>query len=363
MRIRFVVPDAFRVGGTVRTVFNLSGALADHHEVEIASMTRSRPRPALDPPPGVRLVPVDGVPALVAYIRAAKDGALIGTRPGLNMALAVLARSGVLAIGQEHFHLGHHAAKKQLFMQRMYRRLDAHVSLTERDAEAYRELLGADADTRSIPNGVGEPGVPPSTTVGPVVVTAGRLSRQKGYDLLLTAWRDVVEEHPEWRLIIFGEGPQRRDLEILIDRLGITTHAELAGFNNRLPHEFAQASFFVLSSRFEGLPMVLLEAMSCGLPVVSFDCPTGPRDVVTPNVDGVLVPPEDVRALSSAMAAMIKLGPHRAQMGTAAHAKSLQYRMPAIAARWESMFEELGPTAGQRRQLRRRAAANARGAH
>lgn len=357
MRIRFLVPDAYRVGGTVRTVFNLSAALASKHDVEIASWARSQSRPALEPPSGVRLVPMGDVRALIAYVRAAKDGVLIGTRPRINMALGLLARPGVLAVGQEHFHLGHHGARQRAGMQRLYTGLDAHVSLTESDAEAYRRLLGSAVDVRWIANGVGEPGVPPSSTVSPVAVTAGRLARQKGYDLLLPAWQQVVKVYPEWQLRIFGEGEQRRDLEVLIDRLGITANAKLAGFTDRLPHELAKGSFFILSSRFEGLPMVLLEAMSCGLPVVSFDCPTGPREVVGHDVDGFLVPPEDTRALARAVAAMIEIGPRRAEMGAAAYAKSLRYRMPAVAAEWEALFRELSPQAGRGRRLHTRAVA------
>jgi glycosyltransferase involved in cell wall biosynthesis len=355
MRIRFIVPDAYRVGGTVRTVFNLSGALARDHQVEVASLARSRAQPALAPPPGVQLVPLQDARGLIAYIRAAQDGVLIGTRPRINLALALLAPPGVLAVGQEHFHLAHHPLRKRVAMQCMYHRLDAHVSLTHGDAAAYRRLLRHDAMVRCIPNGVGDPGVAPSATMTPVAVSAGRLSRQKGFDLLLVAWSDVVKVHPDWTLRIFGEGEQRRHLESLIDQLDIAAHVELAGFSDRLLQEFAQSSFFILSSRFEGLPMVLLEAMSCGLPVVSFDCPTGPSDVVEPGVDGFLVPPEDVGALSHEIISMIEMGDRRRQMADAAYTKSLEYRIPAVAAQWETMFEGLRPSAGSRRQLSHKA--------
>jgi glycosyltransferase involved in cell wall biosynthesis len=277
---------------------------------------------------------------------------LIGTRPHLNVALAKLAPAGAIAVGQEHFHLAHHAVELQEVMQRWYPRLDAHVSLTERDAAAYQDLLGRDAEIRRIPNGIGDPGVSPSTTSARVVVAAGRLARQKGYDLLLPAWKQVSESYPDWQLRIFGEGRQRARLEAMVGRLGIGSNTRLAGFTDRLPHELQQGSFFVLSSRYEGLPMVLLEAMSCGLPVVSFDCPTGPSEVVAPGVDGLLVPPEDIRRLAHAMIDMIELGPRRAEMGAAAYAKSLQYRMPAIAAQWEALFEDLKSDVGKRRGLR-----------
>ena len=357
MRVRFILPDAYKLGGTVRTVFNLSGALAGRHDVEIASIAR-RTRATFDPPAGVELVPLDGDAALSDYIREAYDDTLIGTRREFNFTLAKLARPGVLAVGQEHFHLGHYGPDVQADMRRWYPLLDAHVCLTADDATAYEQLLSRRAVVRHIRNGIPDPRVAPAKTTGRVAVAAGRLSHQKGYDLLLRAWRDVLAVQPDWQLRIFGEGKTRDRLEALIDRLGIAGNAQLAGFTDRLPQELSQGSFFVLSSRFEGLPMVVLEAMSCGLPVVSFDCPTGPRELIAPGVDGVLVPPGDVRGLARAMVEMIELGPRRAQMGAAAYAKSLHYRIPAVAAQWEALFAELSPSAGQRRRLTWRAVHN-----
>lgn len=357
MHIRFVLPDAYRVGGTVRTVFNLAEVLAKTHDVEVASLTPKRAEPALRAPSNVRLVSLGSFRALIAYIRAAHDGVLIGTRPRINMAMALLARSDVMTVGQEHFYLNRHPARKRLVMRTVYRRLDAHVSLTSRDAEAFQELLGARGDARWIPNGIEDQKVERSSVDLPLAVAAGRLTLQKGFDLLLPAWQQVVEAHPEWRLRIFGEGEQRDSLQALIERLDIGEHTELAGFTDQLPDELARGSFFVLSSRFEGLPMVLLEAMSCGLPVVSFDCPTGPRDVVEEGLDGFLVPPQDIGALAQAMLTMVEADSARADMAEAAYTKSLDYRMPVVAARWEALLAELSDLRGRRRRMSKRATA------
>lgn len=238
MHIRFLVANAYRVGGTVRTVFNLAGALAANHQVEIASM-KSGTRPALEPPDGVRIRSLDANPGIAGYVRTAQAGVLIGTRPELNVALARLARPGVLALAQEHFHLEHHRPDQQADIQRWYPLLDAHVSLTARDAQTYRQLLGPHAVVRHIPNGIPDPGVSPSTSMAPVVVAAGRLNTQKGYDLLLRAWQQVRDVHPDWRLRIFGAGRQRPRLEAMIGQLDLARHVELAGFTDRLPSELA----------------------------------------------------------------------------------------------------------------------------
>src|SRR5690606_10968225 len=132
-------------------------------------------------------------------------------------------------------------------------------------------------------------------------IAAGRFRGQKGFDMVIPAWAKAVEKHPDWHLRIFGSGERRAQLRNLIEKHHMYNHSVLLGVTDQLDEELAKASMYVLSSRFEGLPMVMLEAMSHGLPVVSFDCPTGPADVLTDGKEGLLVPPEDVDGLARAM--------------------------------------------------------------
>jgi glycosyltransferase involved in cell wall biosynthesis len=151
----------------------------------------------------------------------------------------------------------------------------------------------------------------------------------------------VARRHIDWELKIFGGGKLQGELEQQIDELGLRGSARLMGYTDKLPQAMAEASFYVMSSRFEGFPMVLLEAMRCGLPIVSYDCPNGPRDLITHGRDGFLVPNGDVDGLAAAMIEMIELGDARRSFGEAALQKSKQYEMPAIARRWEELLEEL----------------------
>jgi glycosyltransferase involved in cell wall biosynthesis len=346
VRVRFLLPDAYGMGGRVRSVFNLAGSLALRHDVQIASLDRRAPEPAQPLPPAVELVPLLSEAALNEYVTAATDGVLIGTRPDLVMAIAEHRRPGVATVGQEHFHLGRYGKPMRARMQQWYPLLGAHVSLTRDDAAAYRALLGERPPTLCIPNAVDGPVDLTAELVNPVVVAAGRLAHQKGYDRLMRAWRLVHDEHPDWRLRILGEGDKRADLEAQRDRLGLSDVVELPGFSDRLDEELAAASLFVLSSRFEGLPMVVLEAMAIGLPVVSFDCPTGPHDLIGP-AEGMLVPNGRVRALADAIGTMIELGPQRRRaLGAAARTRSEQYHLPAVTSQWEQLFGRLTTSGG-----------------
>jgi glycosyltransferase involved in cell wall biosynthesis len=186
--------------------------------------------------------------------------------------------------------------------------------------------------TRELPGG-------PSPLDRPVVLTAGRLRRQKGYDRLVRAWALVAQEHPGWRLRICGSGPKAPNLERQVARLGLEGKVELPGAVSQIEREMEQASIFALSSRYEGLPMVMLEAMSKGLPIVSFDCPTGPRDVLDDGVDGVLVRNGDVRGLARAIIELIEDEDRR--LGAAAIEKARTYAMDVVGARWDALVAQL----------------------
>lgn len=221
-------------------------------------------------------------------------------------------------------------------------RLDAFLTLTEPDAVKYRKLLGRDVRVESMPNATPEYSGPLSDLSQPVVVAAGQLKRSKGFDLLLDAWVIVAKAHPTWQLKIFGQGPEHDSLLRQIDRLGLQGSASLAGYTTELHSEFAAASLFVLSSRSEGYGMVIAEAMSCGLPVVSFDCPSGPATIIEQGQNGFLVPNGNVEALADRIVSTIDLS-HSDQQALAAAALSTarSRSQSVISGRWEQLISEL----------------------
>lgn len=386
MRIRFLVLNAYTVGGTVRTVVNQANALAAAgHEVEVTSVWRRRAGPAfaldhrielrclvdasagaprlrrrweaLRMRRGSRLVPPSEVRyhrfsrltdrRIVRYLRSLEGGVLIGTRPGLNLLVARYAPAGVTTIGQEHLHFDHHSAELAGAIRDAYRRLDAVTVLTEADEQAYRKALrGSDVRVARIPNPLADSDPERSALDRPLVVSAGRLVKSKGFDKLVAAFEDVARDHPDWRLRIFGSGPEKERLREQIHRRHLYNHVYLMGTSRQLDRELAKASVFVLSSRREGFGMVLAEAMSHGVPVISYDCPQGPREIITDGEDGLLVPPGDVAGLASAMKRLAEDEALRRSMGARAAESAGRFAVDRVRERWEGLFEELAAAPG-----------------
>ncbi len=224
----------------------------------------------------------------------------------------------------------------------VYPRLDLVSTLTEGDARAYRRALRGGRAWSACPTACPTSDGRRAALDAKVVVAAGRLTPQKGFDRLLRVWAEVAPAHPDWELRIFGDGSSAKKLRKQIAELGIGDSAKLMGFTPRLHEELARASLYVMSSRREGFPMVLLEAMAVGLPVVSFDCPTGPRDIVREGVDGHVVRNGDRHALAEAMKGLMADADRRRAFGAAAIEGARRYELGNIVARWEDLLAEVG---------------------
>lgn len=179
--------------------------------------------------------------------------------------------------------------------------------------------------------------VPGSRTIAAM----GRLVPQKGFDLLIAAFARLAEARPEWSLVIWGEGAERAALEGLLERSGLSGRVTLPGTTANAETALRAADIFVLSSRFEGFPNALCEAMACGLPVVSTDCPSGPAEIVQDGVDALLVPSEDTAALATAMDRLMGDDGLRSRLGEAARNVSRRFNVPHVMSLWESVIAEV----------------------
>jgi glycosyltransferase involved in cell wall biosynthesis len=217
------------------------------------------------------------------------------------------------------------------------KRLDRFVVLTEKDKEAWVEL----DNVCVIPNPLSFIPQNISKLTEKRVIAVGRYCHEKGYDLLLKAWLIVQNSIADWRLEVFGEG-DRSQYEEMISSLNMDRHrCILHGRSSNIQDEFEKSSLAVCSSKFEGFGLVITEAMSCGLPVVSFDCPWGPRAIIHDGEDGLLVENGNVEKLADAIIWMIQHPEMRSNMATKAIENVQRFSIEKIAEKWKSLFDAL----------------------
>jgi glycosyltransferase involved in cell wall biosynthesis len=174
----------------------------------------------------------------------------------------------------------------------------------------------------------------------PIVLACGRLVPQKNYPLLLNAMKRVLEHRPA-RLFVLGKGPQLASLQALAGKLGIASSVHFAGFQSN-PFKFmARAKVFALSSLWEGFGNVLVEAMACGIPVVATRCPSGPEEIVTDGVNGLLVPSGDPDALAAAILRLLEDEAVRRRLSEAALKRAEDFRAERMISGYERVFAEV----------------------
>jgi glycosyltransferase involved in cell wall biosynthesis len=392
-RVYFLMVSLDEMSGVPRTVLNVANQLAATHQVEIISLYRRRETPHFEVDPRVavtylydqRLKRPDGTRRPRGHKRARinpgsskldalldswpsafydearnlstlsdllvlrhlpklEPGVVISARPMLHSALGFVAPPHLLTIGQEHlsFPARMQVLRSQELMSSIVQRIDAVATLTEADAADYRRHYPhAHALFRAIPNASPVPraeAVPPLSSRS--IVALGRLERRKGMHRVIQGFRPLASRFPDWTLDIYGSGKESTSLHQLVQRLGLEAQVRLHGHTTDVLGALDRASVFAMGSLYEGFPMSLLEAQSRGLPIVSFDCPRGPAEVINDGVNGRLVPDGDMRAFTAALAELMGDAERRRQFGARALEDVVGFGIPAIAERWTELFEE-----------------------
>lgn len=395
-RWTFMVPSAYAAGGIARTVFTTANTLVGRgHQVRILTLSRSSAEPKFTLDPAIELVamqdrydpdhpdrqqrlPRDPRPParvrqllrtesdLVAggrarkwfsayvdeklreHLSAAPPGVVVSTRPEFAVAASRWAPPGSVLLHQEHLSFVPRPEPLRATLRDLalgangLRPIDALLTLTDADLERWRDYLG-DRRVRTgvIPNPtpfvVGEP----APLTNPVVIAAGRLTAQKGFERLVAAYAPLARSHPDWQLRIFGDGQHWDRLNEQVARADVGDRILMGGVTGELESELANASVYAMSSRFEGLPMVLLEACSKGVPPVSYDIPEGPRQLIDHGRNGLLVPEGDIAGLTEALRTLMDDPELRRRLGAAALETARSYEAGAIVDRWIALAEEV----------------------
>ncbi|KFC39641.1 glycosyltransferase family 4 protein [Elizabethkingia anophelis] len=214
---------------------------------------------------------------------------------------------------------------------------DRFVVLTEED----KGYWGNFSNINVIPNANSFVPTKQSSLEYKRAIAVGRYDYQKGFDELIKIWRDVYLKNQEWRLDIFGHGPLKEDLQNLIDDLNLTEVIKLCDPVKNIEQEYLSSSILVMTSRYEGLPMTLLEAQACGLPMVAYACKCGPKDIIHDGINGYLIPERDSQLMTEKILKLIEDDDLRKKMGNINVELSDNFSEDKIMKRWVNLFEEI----------------------
>lgn len=360
MRLLLVI-HSLSCGGAERVLCALANSWSERgHQVTVATMEDSIPFYSLVA--GVELRALGAASKSDSKISAVKGnfrrlralrGAVRETRPDVvisfmtptNVIAILAARScRVPVIACEHTDPRHQQLNLSWSALRIaiYPLAQTVTFLTANVWKRWKFWLGGRARVMPNPVSIDAWSPPAKLNFSRNLVAAGRLVRLKGFDLLIEAFGAIAARHVEWGLTILGEGDLRKELEQQVEEAGLRGKVRMPGRVTN-PHAwFAQADLFVLSSRYEGLPCALCEAMACGTPAISFDCESGPADVIRDGIDGLLVRPGDVQGLGEALERLMANDQEREGFGARAREVQQRFGMPRVLEQWDELFDGLG---------------------
>lgn len=374
MKIAYVVFNLDGMGGTSRSAITQANALAGDHDVRLVSITRSADRPhygiaprvavdyltdlreeALADPQAQTLSERESVLvprrwdaqysaltdlAMTQALPALDVDVVVTVTPALLAAVAQLVPDRAVLVHQEHRSSSDRTSGLEPLLA-FAPRADVVAMLTPTNADWLREELGdLTPEIVVMPNPLPLGFAPRSKLDGRLIMSAGRFALEKQFHKLVHAFGEVADQLPGWRLRILGDGFQRRELRRQARKFGLYDRLEMPGSTTDMAGEWAKASIAALTSRAEGFPLVLQEAMAAGVPVASFDCPSGPREIVEHEVNGLLVAPDSVAGMAAALLRLATDDDLRVRLGAGALDSSRQWDARVLAEQWIGIFAD-----------------------
>ena len=359
MKLCYLYSDITMNGGIERVLSIIASELADNwgYDVTIVSIYRTQDTPPYKFSDKIKIVylsdsPYSGSPGsfhrlklqiktlnlIKAYFKRNRfDIIAAQSFPCAFMAyLSGIDRSRIVAV--EHVYYGYYNKLMRMLRNRIYGKFKWVVSLTQNDTASFKKCL---QNVSTIPNPVVFGCNSPSTLDSNKIISVGRLEYQKGFDILLDVFKEVNRLYPLWTLHIYGEGTLREALSDQIKELGLESCVFLEGVTKSIDEKYRESAFCVVSSRFEGFPMTITEAMREGVPCVSFRCPNGPEDLISDGKDGILVSHLDKAGLTDAISTLIIDKSKRKEMGKAAFYSIRRFDVRHVAEMWNDLYVDL----------------------
>ncbi|MFF3314083.1 glycosyltransferase [Streptomyces sp. NPDC003035] len=378
MKIDFLMYSAYGQAGTSVATQTLANALAArHHDVQLVSCFQYHDVPPLRFEPNVRLRTLvdtrNGSPDLenplhqeaneyaigykaddknryskllvertAAYLQSTDADVVIATAPGNITLLAELGTGRYVSLGQAHTHYHHQTPASRKMLDAQIPRLDAFVTVTHKDAQTHRDAYGAVGTVfQAIPNATTGTFMRADVGASRIVTSSGRFVDWKRFDLLINAFAQLGTKHPDWTLRIYGSGVEKANLRKLIDDLGANERIQLMGHTTYLREELAKAALHTSTSTDETFGLTIVEAMTCGVPVLSTAGPHGPSEIIDDGVNGALSPVGDVDAFAKSLDWLMGDADLRVRLGANALEKSRVYSPEAQAETYEGFLTQL----------------------
>lgn len=353
MNICFLEGDMSRRGGTERMTAMLANALSETHRVFVVSLKSDDNHVFFSLADSVLhtvLSPAVGKPGILSQVRQIhrlllehQIDCVINVDTGMSI-YGIPAAWGTKAkvITWEHANYFNNWGSRIFPHIRRFaaRHSDAMVVLTAQDQQNYETHISSKVPIYAIANPV-QSHVVHYDTASRTILSAGALFPIKGYDRAIEVAKRILPSRPAWKWIICGEGPERERLECMIQDAGLEGRVVLPGTVRDMESQYRSAAMVVMTSHMEGLPMVLLEAKSYGLPLVSFDIMTGPRDIIKDGVNGYLIPPGDVDVMAERLSMLMESGELRTNFSAASEIGMENFEWKRVLGQWETLVESL----------------------
>jgi amylovoran biosynthesis glycosyltransferase AmsD len=352
MHITFLVHDIHFGGGGERVTVNMANHFADKgNEVTIVSLTTRKNENIFNIDSrvnidylniklysGLKIIrKIESYFAVKRFFHKVNCQTFllgIGNYPTL-LATLLPTNEQLIKIGCQH---GSYASVKHMWVilrWLLFRKLNAIVSLTEYDVPKLRKL---NKNVWVIPNSITFYPDKPAELKNRIILSVGRIDFPKGYDLLIEMFGRFCLINKDWKLRIIGDGPLKETIRRIISDKKLTERVSIIASSNKIIEEYLNASVYLMTSRTEGLPMVLLEAQGCGLPIISFNCETGPSDIINNGIDGYLIDNYDIDKMNHKLTELCSDSNRRREFGQNARKNAEKYFPEKVFFKWEALF-------------------------